>query len=331
VTSGRGAIFDIIPAMGRVALLVLDGVFDLGMAVILDTLGTARELGDAVAGPGAVDVVGVRRRVRTAQGLAVPVAPPPRARPDVVVVAPLSAKTPEALRVALARPDVRDAGALLRRWAAGGTLVAAACTATFVVAEAGLLAGRRATTSWWLAPFFRDRYRDVELDDAAMLVAGDGVVTAGAALAHLDLALWLVRRRSPALAALAARYLLLEPRASQAAFAIPHHLAHADPLVERFELWARRHLDRRFSLAEAARGAGTSERTLTRRLRGVLGKSPLGYVRELRVERALHLLRTSDASVEEVAAKVGYGDGVTLRALLRGKLGRGVRELRRAG
>jgi transcriptional regulator GlxA family with amidase domain len=130
------------------------------------------------------------------------------------------------------------------------------------------------------------------------------------------------------LAALAARYLLVEPRASQAEFVIPDHLAHADPVVERFEGWARQRLALGFSLADAARSVGASERTLARRLRSVLGKTPLSYFQDLRIERALHLLRTGTESVDQIAAQIGYSDGVTLRSLLRRKLGRGVRELR---
>ncbi len=76
------------------------------------------------------------------------------------------------------------------------------------------------------------------------------------------------------------------------------------------------------------RNIGASERTLARRLRGVLGKTPLSYFQDLRVDRAVHLLRTGNASVDQIAAQIGYADGVTLRALLRRKLGRGVRELR---
>jgi transcriptional regulator GlxA family with amidase domain len=161
-----------------------------------------------------------------------------------------------------------------------------------------------------------------------MLVRAGRIVTAGAALGHLDLALWLVRRTSPTLAALTARYLVVEPRPSQAAFAIPDHLEHNDPLVEDFEKWARRHLAERFSLHAAARAIGASPRTLARRLRAVLGKSPLSYVQDLRVERAVHRLQTSDESIEQIAGEVGYSDGVTLRTLLRRKTGRGVRELR---
>jgi len=248
--------------------------------------------------------------------------------PDVAVVPALGCKVPETLRPALQRSDVAEAGRLLREWNGAGAITAAACTGTFVLAQSGLLDGARATTTWWLAPLFRELFPAVELDESQMVVTAGRRVTAGAALAHLDLALWLVRRKSPSLAALTARYLIVDTRPSQAAFAIPDQLAHDDPVIERFESWARRHLSRRFSLLAAARAAGTSERTLARRLRQVMGKSPLGYVQDLRVERAVHLLKTTSEDVESIAGAVGYGDGTTLRLLLRRKLGRGVRELR---
>ena len=316
----------------RLHLLVLDGVFDLGLAALADTLTTANELAPSLPGapaPIELNLVGVRRRVRTAQGLTVPVVPAERvAQPDVVLVPALGAKMPEPLAARLARPDVADAVALLQRWSRGAVTMGAACTGTFVLAESALLDGQRATTSWWLAPMFRQRYPRIALDESRMLVNSAGFTTAGAAMAHLDLALSVLRSRSPALAALAARYLLVEARGSQAEFVIPDHLAHADPVVERFEGWARQRLARGFSLAEAARAVGASERTLARRLHGVLGKTPLSYFQDLRVERALHLLRTGSESVDQIAAQIGYADGVTLRSLLRRKLGKGVRELR---
>lgn len=316
----------------RLHLLVLDGVFDLGLAALTDTLTTANELAGTLPNapaPIELTLVGVRRRVHTAQGLTVPVKPVADVRrPDVVLVPALGAKMPDALARRLAWPDVADAVAALQRWSRAGATAGAACTGTFVLAESALLDGQHATTSWWLAPMFRQRYPNVALDESRMLVNSAGFTTAGAAMAHLDLALSVVRGRSPALAALAARYLLVETRGSQAEFVIPDHLAHADPLVERFEGWARRRLAHGFSLADAARAVGASERTLARRLHSVLGKTPLSYFQDLRVERAVHLLRTGKASVDQIAAQIGYTDGVTLRALLRRKLGRGVRELR---
>ncbi len=315
----------------QVCVLVLDGVFDTGLSTILDTLQTANELAEGTRGEQfRVTVSGLRRRAKTQQGLQVPLSALPRSRPDVVIVPALGAKSPAALDPALQRKDVSETGALLRTWAGAGTRVAAACTGTFVLAHAGLLNGQRATTTWWLAPYFRERFPLVELEESRMVVDSGGVATAGAALAHIDLALWLVRRRSPALARTVAHFLTFDGRPSQTAYVMQDHLAHADPLVEKFESWARRHLSE-FSLDRAARSVGTSERTLERRLRAVLGKSPLSFVQDLRVEQAIHRLHTTAQSIEEIADAVGYQDGVTLRTLLRKKTGRGIRELRLAG
>ncbi|OQW39569.1 MAG: AraC family transcriptional regulator [Nitrospira sp. HN-bin3] len=316
----------------RIYVLTLHDVFDTGLATLLDTFGTANALAESTGTSSTrfdVTIIGVRPRVRTSQGLTVPVRPATRlARPDVVLVPAVGAKMPETLRVVLERRDTADAQTLLRNWFDAGTLVGAACTSTFVLAGSSLLDGHHATTSWWLAPFFRERYPHVVLDESQMIVYASRLVTAGAALAHLDLALWLVRRHSPALATLTARYLVVDPRPSQAAFAIPDHLAHSDPFVERFERWARRRLADGFSLDDAAHAVATSPRTLTRRLQAVLGKSPLAYFQDLRVEHAIHLLQTSTRSVDQIATQVGYASGVTLRTLIRRKIGRGVRELR---
>jgi transcriptional regulator GlxA family with amidase domain len=163
-----------------------------------------------------------------------------------------------------------------------------------------------------------------------MVVKSGRFVTSGAALSHVDLALYLVRGVSPQLASLTARYLIVDSRPSQSAYALSDHLVHADPIVERFENWARGRLSRGFSLDDAAKAVGASKRTLARRMQAVLGKSPLAYFQSLRVERAVHLLKTDNASVDEVAARVGYADGATLRTLLRRRLNVGVTEIRKA-
>jgi transcriptional regulator GlxA family with amidase domain len=314
----------------QVCVLVANGAFDTGLSSVLDTLQTANELMPASKAGShfRVSVCGVRKRVTTQQGLRVPLVALPRIRPDVVVVPALGAKSPDTLAAALATREVAEMGQQLAEWSRTGTLVAAACTASFVLAEAGLLDGRTATTSWWLGPCFRQRYPGVTLEDSKMIVASRGVATAGAALAHVDLALWLVRRKSPSLARTTANFLTFDARPSQASYVMQDRLAHSDQLVDRFEQWARHNLAA-FSLLAAARAVGTSQRTLERRLRAALGKSPLSYVQDLRVENAMHRLRTSDHSLDEIASEVGYGDAVTLRTLLRRKTGRGVRELRR--
>lgn len=315
----------------NIDVLALDGVFDTGLAVTLDAFTTANEL--AAAGglppPFEVRLVGLQDAVRSAQGLTVPVVDGRQGpAPDWLVTPAIGCKMPEALALALASPQVAEAADLMRRRAAEGAKMAAPCIGAFVLAESGLLDGRTATTTWWLGPMFRQRYPKVKLDDSRMVVASGDVVTAGAALSHMDLALHLVRQASPDLAALAARYLIVDNRPSQSAYVLVDHLAHADPVVGRFERWARARLDQGFSLDEAAASVGASKRTLARRIGQALGRTPLDYFQDLRVERAVHLLRTTPASVDDVAARVGYADGVTLRALLRKRIGKGVREIR---
>jgi transcriptional regulator GlxA family with amidase domain len=317
----------------RLDVLALDGAFDLGLSAVLDVFQTANELidvGGFTVERFEVRTVGVRKRVSTSHGLTVPVHAANGRVPDCVVVPAIGFKMPEPLEAALSRADMRDATAALQRYAGRGATMSAACVGTFVLAESGLLDNHRATTTWWLAPMFRKRYPNVLLDESDMVVKSGDRVTAGAALSHVDLALWIVRSASPQLAALVAKYLIVDSRPSQSAYALTDHLVHDDPVVQRFERWARARLTRGFSLDDAAKATGASKRTLARHLQTVLGKSPLAYFQSLRVERAVHLLKTGDATVDEIAARVGYADGTTLRTLLKRRLNVGVKELRKA-
>jgi transcriptional regulator GlxA family with amidase domain len=317
----------------KISIVALEGLFDTGLTATLDVFSTANSLSAAMLGGATrfdVSVVGMRRTVRSGLGLTIPVTTVSSdARPDWVIVPALKTVTPDTLLPALARPDVREAVAQIAKWQAGGARIAAACVGTFLIAEAGVLDGRAATSTWSLSPLFRQRYPAVDLDETRMLVPTDAGVTAGSAMGHLDLALWLVRQASPDLASLVSRYLLADVRASQALYIIPNHLAQADPLVSRFERWSRAHLGNGFSLQDAASALATSPRSLQRRCQAVLGKSPLAYFQDLRVERARSLIQGSTLGLDAIAAEVGYVDGATLRTLLRERLGRGVRELRK--
>ncbi|KJV35731.1 GlxA family transcriptional regulator [Luteibacter yeojuensis] len=316
----------------HIALFALDGLFDTGFTCLLDALALANKFASAQEGSAPrfdITVVGVKKKVVTGQGFIIPVKPvTPALKPDWVVVPALGAGSPEVLVPALMRPDVRQATKQLLAWKNDGVKIAASCIGTFILAEAGLLDGQDATTTWWLAPLFRQRYPQVRLDETRMLVPTEVGVTAGAAMGHLDLALWLIRKASPELAHMVSRYLLADIRRSQAPYIIPNHLAQADPLIQRFERWARDRLKQGFSLNDAAGALATSPRSLQRRCQAVLGKSPLAYFQDLRVERAQSLLHGSGMDVEAIAAEVGYEDGATLRTLLRQRLGKGVRDLR---
>ncbi|WP_255478909.1 GlxA family transcriptional regulator [Pantoea sp. ME81] len=316
----------------KISILTLEGVFDTGLTALLDTFSTANELAQ-IQGmdvpPFQVQMVGMRKRVKSAHGLTLPVLKlTQQDRPDWVVVPALNTKQPEQLLASLNRPDVMEAQRFLQNMANNNVRIAAACLGTFLLADSGLLNGHAATTTWLMAPLFRQRYPEVLLDEARLIVDSGPYVTAGAMMGHIDLALWLVRHTSPQLAGLIAKFMLVDDRLSQTPYIIPDYLAHADPLIDRFEKWSRQHLDRGFSLQTAADALCVHPRTLQRRTEAVLGKSPLAFFQDLRVERAKQLI-AEGKDIESIAADIGYADASTLLALLRRKTGKGIKELRK--
>lgn len=318
----------------RVVVLALEGVFDTGLSAMLDALSVATSLSLGLFNGNPrfdVTTVGIRRKVHTLHGFTVPVVRIESvSRPDWVLVPAVIANSPEGLVAKLNRPDVSAARSQLLRWRKKGSRIGAACMGTFILAETGLLDHQEATTTWSFAPSFRQRYPHVQLQESRLMVPNDYGVTAGAAMGHLDLVLWLIRQASPELASTVSRFMLADGRTSQAPYVIPSHLAQTDPLILKFEQWARTHLRDGFSLQDAAKALATSARTLQRRCDAVLGKSPLAYFQDLRVEHAQSLLHRKGYDIEAIAADVGYSDGATLRTLLRDRLGRGIREIRAA-
>ncbi|MET4020691.1 transcriptional regulator GlxA family with amidase domain [Bradyrhizobium sp. S3.2.12] len=146
----------------RIQLLALEGFWDTGLTVTLDAFTIANNFAAAQTGGAPhfdVSIVGVRKKVRSGQGFAIPVkSVTSDLKPDWVIVPALNTSRPEQLIPALDRRDVREAVKQLQSWYAEGARIAASCIGTFVLAEAGLLDGRDATTTWWLSPLFRQRY-----------------------------------------------------------------------------------------------------------------------------------------------------------------------------
>jgi transcriptional regulator GlxA family with amidase domain len=307
----------------RVAVLTVDGMFDSGLTAVLDILATANVLSGQAglpAGPFEVTVVGPGRSVTTAHGLHLATTPWPELRadparlPELAVLPALGLRPPAEIVDIVRGHDFLAAIAGLAEHGAG---LAAACSGTFFLAEAGVLDQLTATTSWWLSPAFRARYPRVDLDDSRTLAITGRVTTAGAAFAHIDLALSLVHRTSPALAELVARYLVIGDRPSQAMAAVPSLLAAGDPTLAAFERYVRDHLAEPMPIADAARALGVSERTLQRVTRTTIGMSPIRFVQELRLEQATVLLRTTTQTPAAIALAVGYTDVSTLRTLIR--------------
>ena len=296
--------------MTRVVVLELPGRMASSAAITHDVLATANRVSAAAGRPAPFSVATLSCTGPCSRSIP--------ARTELIIVPGLGVDTADRLIDRLAAPDCRRAGQLLERASRTGASIAASCASTFLLAEAGLLNGRRATTTWWFAPLFRRRYPTVTLLADQIVVADWPVATGGAAMAHMDLMLAVVARFAGiGLAKTCADYLLLGDRRSQAPFMAITYLASQDPKVAKAENWVRRNVSRDFSVGELARAMALSPRTFARRISVTCGLSPIQFVRRIRIETARFLLKTTKLSVEEIARQVGYADSSTLRRLMK--------------
>ena len=308
--------------MAKVVVLNFPSGLASSLAITLDALETANRLG-ARGGRQAPFEVRTLRPGRAAQaGLG---------RGDLLILPGLGGHSEAEVLGNLATPVARRAMTMAAEARAAGAAVAASCASTFLLAQAGLLVGRRATTTWWLAPAFRRLHPDVKLVPDQIVVPDWPIATAGAAMAQMDLMMAVIAKfASPGLSEACARYLLLDQRRSQAPYMAVSFLAGQDERIARAETWVRENIARDFSMDEVAAAVSLTPRTFARRLASVCGLSPVKFAQRIRMEAAERLLETTRLSVDEVARRVGYAEPSTLRRLIRREARRSPAELRRA-
>jgi transcriptional regulator GlxA family with amidase domain len=315
-----------------VEVLVLKGASPSSIAVSWELLDTANRLRAAAGRPPAFAVRLRGSGARAARVMLGSVSEAPQEAPAGVLVVPgLALVNDDAVVDGLTRKDFAAARRRLVEAFRDGAEIASSCSAVFLVASAGLLDGRRATTSWWLTPLFHRMFPAVALDTDAMVLTDGRITTAGAAMAQMDLMLSVIARHGDAaLAERCARYMLAEARASQARYMAISFLSAADERISRTERWLKDRLDENVSVGAMAAVAGLAPRTFARRVERITGLSPVRFLQRLRVERAVELLETTRLSLDEIAARVGYAEPSTLRRLLRRNGSPGAREIRSA-
>jgi transcriptional regulator GlxA family with amidase domain len=309
--------------MNDFTILILEGAYPTSVAVTSDILAAAETLAARVGASAPrwklCSLTG--GPIRLQGGLTVGTSKlPARTREDrsTWILPGLGLNTPTALRQRLECTDSVNAIERLARHVRSGGHVAASCSAVFLLHAAGLLCGRRVTTTWWLAPLLKKMAPDCTVDADRMVCTDGPVVTAGAAFAQTDLMLHLLRERcGSALAEIVSRMLLIDGRQAQAPFIVPEALASGNDLVARLAARVESNLPNPPTVTALAQEFCMSERTLSRHIQKATGKSTLALVQSVKLRRARALLETSRMTVEQVAEAVGYQDSTALRRLMK--------------
>jgi transcriptional regulator GlxA family with amidase domain len=245
------------------------------------------------------------------------------------IVPGLGTSSPASVIARLQQVDALIAAKAINAHVKRGGTVAASCSAVFLLHSAGVLERKTVTTSWWLASALRRALNSGAVAANRIVIADGNVVTAGAALAHSDLMLHLLRQRSgAALADAVSRVLLIDGRAAQAQYVIPSVLASGDALVAKLTAHIETALPQVPSVRALAELMCVSERTLARHVAAATGLPTLALVQHVRLARARVLLEKSRMPVEQVAALVGYSDATALRRLMKKAMGATPRQLR---
>ena len=299
--------------MHTVAVLILDHFVPLGVGIPCDVFG-----GFSLSRQPAryrVQVCGEKKLVRAgAYGLRPPHGLDVVPRADTIVVPGI---------VDLDRPvPVRVIKALQEAWKRGARITSI-CSGAFVLAAAGLLDGRRATTHWLSTDLLARRYPAITVDPDVLFVDEGRIVTSAGASAGLDMCLHLVRRDfGQAVAAHTARLAVapLNRDGGQAQFihhASPQARDSLAPLLD----WMGRNLDKELDVDALSRRAGMSARTFARRFRQQTGTTPLQWLLTARIRRAQELLESTRRSIDEIARRSGFESAVTFRTRFRKVVG----------
>jgi transcriptional regulator GlxA family with amidase domain len=296
----------------RVVVVALDGVYPFELGIPSRIFGAADGGYEVLT----CSVDGRPVRANADFTIAVEHGPEALATADTVVVASIEPshitdELPPEVTSALARirPDAR---------------LVSICTGAFVLAAAGLLDGRKATTHWLLADRFRRMFPKVDVDPDVLFVDDGRILTSAGAASGVDVCLHIVRSdHGSELANTVARRCVVPPfrdggQAQYIEQPVPQSPAAGTAATRD---WALEHLDESLALTDLAGHARMSVRTFVRRFNEEVGMSPGRWIVQQRVARARHLLESTDLAVDQIAHEVGFATGASLRQHLRAAIG----------
>jgi transcriptional regulator GlxA family with amidase domain len=197
-------------------------------------------------------------------------------------------------------------------------VLAATCTGTFILANAGVLNNRTITTTWWLSGLFKHLYPQLALQEERILIEDNRIITGGAANSYINLAFHLAEKFAGiSIASQCSRLMLIDSKqSSQAAFSnLQGRWKHQDDMVSNAQRWIDKHHHQELSLKDIAGYISTTQRTLSRRFNAAIGMSPLAYLQLVRVDAAKRLLENTGLNLEAIVEKIGYQDVSSFRRL----------------
>jgi transcriptional regulator GlxA family with amidase domain len=318
----------------RIAILAYRACMGTEIFAIADVLLIAthiaramgRTMGKVADAPFDVQVIGMLgNRVNVAGGIALGTKRP-RGVYDLLIVPGLevSQRGQWAMRLAPLHPEL----AFIQKTFARGTPVASVCVGSFLLAEAGLLDGRKATTAWLFAKELASGYPKAHITQDAVLIEDGAVTTTGAVSSAFDLAIHIVKRQLGAQVATATASvaLLQNSRSSQLpyideALVAPSDASLHEGFSQSVKQWLKHRLAAPYDLEALAQAFHVSSRTLLRRVKAETGQSPLALLQHARVDKAKKLLSTSTHSVASITEDVGYSDVATFSRLFARQVG----------
>ena len=199
---------------------------------------------------------------------------------------------------------------------AQGSSLASLCIGAFLLAETGLLNGKKCSTHWAYISEFRQRYPEVEVEDGAIITEYDNIYSSGGASSLWNLVLYLIEKYSDRdTAIMISKYFALDiGRDSQAPFAIfQGQRNHADTDIQKVQDHIEKHYEEKLTIENLATLIHTGRRTFERRFKLATNNTPIGYIQRVRIEAAKKYFEASRKNVSEVMVEVGYTDTKTFR------------------
>lgn len=214
-----------------------------------------------------------------------------------------------------------------------GNHICSVCAGAYILAQAGLLNGKKATTHWLLESKFQKEFPLIDVDIDKIIIEDGHIITTGGVSTYIDLCLYIIRKFiSPDVAQSCANYLVVDTgRMSQKPYKDLTILAnHNDEDIKCLMHWIEEHYQKKISITQMAKQISISTRTLIRRFKKATGELPNNYIQKIRVQKAKEFLINTNDSFEIITYNIGYDNASTFRRLFKDMTGLNPSEYRRS-